>query len=124
MDMDMEILNKLLLISTVAAILAIYAVKKVLGSSKKEKKKYYPIVGTVLHQLLNFRRLHDYMTELTQKNINFRLLYIDNSIVYTADPAIVEYILKTNFANYGKGWYHHRVLKDLLGDGIFTGRWR
>ncbi|CAI9771861.1 unnamed protein product [Fraxinus pennsylvanica] len=118
--MDMVTLNNPLLVLIFAAIVALCAVKKILGSSKKEKKKYYPIAGTVLHQLLNFRRLYDYMTELTQKNITFRLLYLDNSEVYTADPAIVEYVLKTNFANYGKGWYHHNILKDLLGDGIFT----
>ncbi|XP_022866515.1 cytochrome P450 704C1-like [Olea europaea var. sylvestris] len=125
--MDIRTLNNSLLVLIFAAILALCAVKKILGSSKKEKKKYYPIAGTVLHLLLNFRRLYDYMTELTQKNITFRLLYLGNSEVYTADPAIVEYVLKTNFANYGKGWYHHNILKDLLGDGIFTvdgERWR
>ncbi|CAA2955789.1 cytochrome P450 704C1-like [Olea europaea subsp. europaea] len=118
--MDLTTLSNPLLISIFAVILAICAVKKILGSSKMEKKKYHPIAGTVLHQLLNFRRLHDYMTELTQKNMTFRLLYLNNSEVYTADPAVVEYVLKTNFANYGKGWYHHNILKDLLGDGIFT----
>ncbi|KAM1368459.1 hypothetical protein PS1_001788 [Malus domestica] len=41
---------------------------------------------------------------------------IDN----VTDPANVEYILKTNFANHGKGWYHYGILSDVLGDGIFA----
>ncbi|OMO61527.1 Cytochrome P450, partial [Corchorus capsularis] len=40
--------------------------------------------------------------------------------VYTSEPANVEYILKTNFQNYSKGDYNYCLLKDLLGDGIFT----
>ncbi|CAI9762376.1 unnamed protein product [Fraxinus pennsylvanica] len=83
--MDTNTLNNSL-ISIFAAILAICTVKKILGSSRKEKKKYHPIARTMLHQLLNFRRL----------------LSLNNSEVYTADPAVVEYVLKTNFVNHGK----------------------
>ncbi|KAJ0042959.1 hypothetical protein Pint_17315 [Pistacia integerrima] len=39
---------------------------------------------------------------------------------FTTDPEIVEYILKTNFPNYGKGLYNYNILTDLLGDGIFA----
>nr|AGT16154.1 hypothetical protein SHCRBa_046_L16_R_150 [Saccharum hybrid cultivar R570] len=49
------------------------------------------------------------------------------SYIYTVEPANVEYILKTNFANYGKGVMTHDVLEDLLGDGIFNvdgAKWR
>ncbi|KAJ3110160.1 hypothetical protein HDU96_006865 [Phlyctochytrium bullatum] len=41
-------------------------------------------------------------------------------IIMTVDPAVVEYILKTNFENYEKGERIHRLLYPLLGDGIFT----
>ncbi|RLM64496.1 hypothetical protein C2845_PM16G16830 [Panicum miliaceum] len=47
--------------------------------------------------------------------------------VYTVEPANVEYILKTNFANYGKGSTLHGLAEDLLGDGIFNvdgAKWR
>ncbi|KAK4476533.1 hypothetical protein RD792_015689 [Penstemon davidsonii] len=50
----------------------------------------------------------------------FRLIGLFRSEVYTSDPANVEYILKSNFENYGKGEYNYTILKDLLGDGIFT----
>ncbi|GFP86008.1 cytochrome p450 704c1 [Phtheirospermum japonicum] len=94
---------------------------------KQGKKKYHPIGGTVVHQLLNFNRLHDYMTELARKYKTYRLISPFRSEVYTSDPANVEYILKTNFDNYGKGDYNYSILKDLLGDGVFTvdgDKWR
>ncbi|KAL0339376.1 UNVERIFIED_CONTAM: cytochrome [Sesamum angustifolium] len=87
---------------------------------KQGKKTYHPIGGTVFHQLVNFNRLHDYMTDLAGKHKTYRLISPFRSEVYTSDPANVEYMLKTNFENYGKGWYNYSILKDLLGDGIFT----
>ncbi|KAL6123317.1 hypothetical protein ACLB2K_075839 [Fragaria x ananassa] len=60
------------------------------------------------------------MTELACKCTTKRLLHLSRSAVYTVDPANVEYMLKTNFANYGKGLYLHIILSDVLGDGIFA----
>ncbi|EXC20878.1 Cytochrome P450 704C1 [Morus notabilis] len=60
------------------------------------------------------------MTDLANNHTSYRLLGLFRSEVCTTDPANVEYILKTNFANYGKGWFHYSVLSDLLGDGFFT----
>ncbi|KAF9616646.1 hypothetical protein IFM89_030880 [Coptis chinensis] len=85
-----------------------------------DKKRYHPIGGTVINQLLNFKRLHHYMTDLARKHRTYRLLSPFRSEVYTSDPENVEYILKSNFPNYGKGWYNYIILRDLLGDGIFT----
>lgn len=73
------------------------------GRKKAEKrKKYHPIAATRLNQLINFNSLHDYMTQLSNKHSTFRVLGLFRSEVYTSDPANVEYILKTNFSNYGK----------------------
>ncbi|XP_057952062.1 cytochrome P450 704C1-like [Malania oleifera] len=108
--------------ATLAVILAI-CLSKVIGSilvEKKGKKRYHPVIGTTLNLMLNFSRLHHYLTHLTTKYRSFRLLAPYGSMVITVDPANVEHILKTNFANYVKGWYHHEILSDLLGDGIFT----
>ncbi|KAK9098183.1 hypothetical protein Syun_025228 [Stephania yunnanensis] len=60
------------------------------------------------------------MTDLATKHYTYRLISPFRSEVYTADPANVKYILKTNFPNFGKGWYNHTILGDLLGDAIFT----
>ncbi|KAK9141459.1 hypothetical protein Syun_010859 [Stephania yunnanensis] len=87
---------------------------------EKKGKKRHPIAGTMLNQLLNFNRLHHYMTDLATKHYTYRLISPFRSEVYTADPANVEYILKTNFPNFGKGWYNYTILSGLLGDGIFT----
>ncbi|XP_027108178.1 cytochrome P450 704C1 isoform X1 [Coffea arabica] len=94
---------------------------------EKKKRRHHPIGGTMLNQLINFNRLHHYMTELATKYKTYRLISPFRNEVYTSDPANVEYILKTNFENYGKGLYNYTILKDLLGDGIFTvdgDKWR
>ncbi|XP_059312720.1 cytochrome P450 704C1-like isoform X1 [Lycium ferocissimum] len=99
--------------------------KKLLG--KHGEKRYHPIGGTIFNQLINFNRLHHYMTDLAAKYKTYRLISPFRNEIYTSDPANVEYILKTNFDNYGKGWYNYGNLKDLLGDGIFTvdgDKWR
>nr|AAZ39646.1 cytochrome P450 monooxygenase [Petunia x hybrida] len=99
--------------------------RKLLG--RYGKKRYHPIGGTMFNQLLNFHRLHDYMTDLAGKHKTYRLISPFRNEIYSSDPANVEYILKTNFDNYGKGWYSYSILKELLGDGIFTvdgDKWR
>ncbi|KAK4748373.1 hypothetical protein SAY87_014959 [Trapa incisa] len=83
-------------------------------------KKYHPIAGTMFNHLLNFSRIHHYMTRLAAKHRTYRVLNPFRNEVYTSDPANVEYILKTNFNNYGKGEYNYSLLSDLLGNGIFT----
>ncbi|CAI0401209.1 unnamed protein product [Linum tenue] len=70
--------------------------------NQKKKKKYHPIGGTVLNQLLHFNKLHHYMTDLASKHSSYRLLGAFRTEIYTSDPVNVEYILKTNFENYGK----------------------
>ncbi|XP_077235601.1 cytochrome P450 704C1-like [Tasmannia lanceolata] len=98
-----------------------------IGPEKKRKKRYHPVAGTLYHQILNFHRLHDYYTDLARKYKTFRLVGIDHNEVYITDPANVEYILKTNFHNYGKGSFHYNRLTDFFGDGIFAvdgAKWR
>uniref|UniRef100_A0A1W7HBX2 Cytochrome P450 n=1 Tax=Scoparia dulcis TaxID=107240 RepID=A0A1W7HBX2_SCODU len=119
--MDISLIKNPISLSVSLAIVAICIVKILLGLlAKKEKKKYHPAGGTIFHLLLNFNNLHDYLTDLTRKNTTFRIIYLGNVEIFTSDPANVEYFLKTNFANYGKGSFHHDILEGLLGDGIFT----
>lgn len=108
-----------ILVSTL--ILVLLSVK--LLSSKLQgnnKKKYHPVGGTVFNQLLNFNRVHHYMTDLASKYKTYRLISPFRNEIYTSDPANVEHMLKTSFDNYGKGWHNYSILGDLLGDGIFT----
>ncbi|EYU25719.1 hypothetical protein MIMGU_mgv1a024571mg [Erythranthe guttata] len=99
-----------------SVLIAGFLAGKLLG----KRIHYHPIGGTIFNQLMNFNRLHHYMTDLATKHKTYRLIAPFRSEVYTADPANIEYILKTNFENYGKGWHNYSILKDLLGDGIFV----
>ncbi|KAK4280463.1 hypothetical protein QN277_012087 [Acacia crassicarpa] len=121
-----EILNLVpiyFFIPLVAIVWAVFVLRKD-GRSRiphsQKKRKYHVVAGTVLHELFYFHTLHDYLTDLAGKHKTYRLLTLGRNEVYTTDPIIVEYILKTNFPNYGKGEYQYTLLKDLLGDGIFT----
>ncbi|PKU83145.1 Cytochrome P450 704C1 [Dendrobium catenatum] len=84
------------------------------------KKNYPPVAGTIFHQLLNLHRLPDFQTDLSRRYKTFRILAPFFNYVYTVDPINIEYILKTNFANFGKGHIVNDIMKDLLGNGIFT----
>ncbi|CAM0902203.1 unnamed protein product [Alopecurus aequalis] len=121
-------MDSLLCQPTVLALpLLLLALLLARGALLGKRRTYPPVAGTVLHQLLNFRRLAEYQTELSHRYRTFRMLAPTFNCVYTVDPANVEYILLTNFANYGKGRMTHDVMEDLLGDGIFNvdgARWR
>ncbi|KAH7664630.1 Abieta-7,13-dien-18-ol hydroxylase protein [Dioscorea alata] len=100
-----------------------YAFKLILWPSfakKWRRRNYPPVAGTIFHQFMNLNRLQDFQTDISHKYKTFRMLTPSCNFVYTVDPVNVEYILKTNFANYGKGKAFHDVTKDLLGDGIFA----
>ncbi|KAK7391096.1 hypothetical protein VNO78_19452 [Psophocarpus tetragonolobus] len=108
--------------ATVIAVILVAIIIKIHGSRVfGKKRKYHPVAGTVIHQLFNVHRLFDYMTNLiTSERKTYKLLGFIKSEVYTANPVNIEYILTTNFANYGKGWHHHSILSGFIGDGIFA----
>lgn len=80
-----------------------------------KKGRYHAVAGTMLDLLLNFRNLHDYMTDIARKHKSYRLLWFLRSEIYTVDPVNVEYILKTNFANYEKVL----LVKDVMVETLF-----
>ncbi|XP_076921559.1 cytochrome P450 704C1-like [Bidens hawaiensis] len=122
--------NTLYILPVITATFVIIIIVHVLYKCNQQQhglKKHHPIAGTMFNQLVNFHRLHDYMTDLATKYKTYRLITPFRNEVYTSDPANVEYILKINFENYIKGTYNHEMLQDLLGDGIFTvdgDKWR
>ncbi|XBI76231.1 hypothetical protein VPH35_069492 [Triticum aestivum] len=75
-----------------------------------------PLIGTVLRQINNFDKIFD-------EHVNE---------ILTADPAVIEHILKTNFNNtlsaYNftmldpilQGAFNTEIVKDLFGNGIFV----
>ncbi|KAM7483435.1 hypothetical protein LguiB_008018 [Lonicera macranthoides] len=83
----------------------------------------YPFIGCLISFYKNRLRLVDWYTDLlsdspTQTIVVNRLG--SRRIIVTANPANVEYILKTNFINYPKGKPFTEILGDLLGVGIFN----
>ncbi|XP_034904443.1 cytochrome P450 704C1-like [Populus alba] len=119
---SIDALSNPLKFSALVLILSIFIVQLFIRKlNKKQKKyKYHPVAGTVFTQLLHFNRVHHYMTNLAGKYKTYRLRAPFRSEIYTVDPVNVEYILKTNFENYGKGDHNYDNLSGLLGDGIFT----
>ncbi|CAA7391778.1 unnamed protein product [Spirodela intermedia] len=84
------------------------------------RRRYHPVAGTVLDQVLHFDKIYDYLTELARRHKTFRVLVGFRYEIYTCDPAVVEHILSSNFRGYGKGWYFYETMEALLGDGIFV----
>eukprot|EP00253_Pinus_taeda_P034337 PITA_34337 len=76
-----------------------------------------PIAATMVGLLINFKRLPDFILHHHRRHKTYRIVY--PTFVFTADPANVEHILRSNFANYIKGNYIHDVFEELIGDGIF-----
>lgn len=100
--------------SFLVLILRTYAGKSI------RNPKSVPVVGTVFHQLLYFKRLYDYQTEVAKKLPTSRLLAPDHSLICTADSRNIEHILKTKFDKYSKGKHNQEIIMDLFGKGIFA----
>ncbi|KAJ3118679.1 hypothetical protein HDU96_010009 [Phlyctochytrium bullatum] len=83
-----------------------------------------PIMGNSWDILSDLDHRFDTFTNwFKQLGSTFTLLPMSltrSPVLVTADPAIVEHILKTNFENYVKGERFHELLGPLLGDGIFA----
>ena len=93
------------------------------SSTQVAGPKRWPLIGSTLE--VNWDRLHDWMLEQFSNNIRtFHLATVaivsPLPSVYTVDPANVEHILKTNFANYPKvreviKWLNRWVIDQLMG---------
>ncbi|KQK19692.1 cytochrome P450 704C1 isoform X2 [Brachypodium distachyon] len=79
-----------------------------------------PLIGTVFRQLKNFDRIFDEHVKYALQHPTTRLVYPGHSEILTADPAVIEHVLKTNFSNYSKGAFNTEIAKDLFGNGIFA----
>lgn len=83
----------------------------------------YPLIGSYFAIKANKHRRAEWTYEIvtTLPNLTFSLHRpLGHSQVFTANPANVQHILKTNFPNYQKGEFAHVTNRDFLGDGIFN----
>ncbi|CAL5036472.1 unnamed protein product [Urochloa decumbens] len=90
------------------------------GEYARRDRDRPPLVGTVFRQLNNFPRLFDEHVRYATAHRTSRLVYPGHSEFFTADPAVIEHVLKTSFSKYSKGAFNYSVMKDLFGDGIFA----
>lgn len=108
-----------ILFLTLFLLISILTLTTFIGQSIGNSK-FPPVKGTVFHQLINFKTLFHYLTQIALTNPTFRLLAPNKSKIYTCDRRNVEHILKTKFHNYSKGKFNHDTIFDLFGDGIFA----
>ncbi|EFJ22054.1 hypothetical protein SELMODRAFT_151517 [Selaginella moellendorffii] len=112
--------NPLVFITGIAAAVFLAVL---LSAEKRDHKgpKRWPLVGSYFQVVKNFPVLHDWF--LSYFSSECRTIAVDWGTFYnilTVDPANVEHILKTNFANYPKGRVSHARNYDFMGDGIFN----
>ncbi|KAI3882685.1 hypothetical protein MKX03_031545 [Papaver bracteatum] len=82
--------------------------------------KSWPFIGVLIELLINYHRMHDWLTDYFHESKTFKAPLPFKTITFIAEPANVEHVLKTNFHNYPKGEAFHTYLEELLGDGIFN----
>ncbi|KAK3027334.1 hypothetical protein RJ639_040426 [Escallonia herrerae] len=82
--------------------------------------KTWPLVGAAIEQLMNYDRMHDWLAKYLSESRTVMVPMPSTTYTYIADPANVEHVLKTKFANYPKGEAYHSYMEVLLGDGIFN----
>ncbi|XP_058768221.1 cytochrome P450 94A2-like [Vicia villosa] len=85
--------------------------------------KAYPIVGSAFSFAANFHRRVQWTSDILQTIPSSTFVSrqaFGYRMVFTANPAVVQHILKTNFPCYNKGPKFHQTLFEFLGDGIFN----
>lgn len=85
--------------------------------------RVYPLLGTLPHFLKNQHRFLEWTAGVMKRDpahtMSVKALGLTGAAI-TANPANVEHILKTNFANYPKGELAVSMIEDFLGHGIFN----
>ncbi|GLJ54464.1 hypothetical protein SUGI_1169730 [Cryptomeria japonica] len=107
---------------SLAAIIIITLVsqRKIQGSFKGAP--VWPFVGVFPSLMLNLGRLYDWYNDILAVNggtLKFPGLFWKTTIL-TADPANIEYMVKTAYHNFGKGDYFKEMFGDLFGDSILV----
>lgn len=72
--------------------------------SQRTKKgpKTWPLVGAAIEQLMTYDTMHDWLVKYLKESRTVVVPMPFTTYTYIADPANVEHVLKTNFANYPK----------------------
>ena len=84
-------------------------------------------IGSVPAFLKNFQRMPDWVLEETKKHngatweiVCPRFDFVASRFVVMTKPALVQHVLKDQFAKYEKGREFSQIFKEFLGIGIFV----
>ena len=83
--MDSPLGRPALLALSVLLLVALYLARR--RRARGKNRKYPPVAGTLLHQLLNFDRLVEYQTELARRYGTFRMLTPTCKAATTSTPS-------------------------------------
>ncbi|KAJ0970096.1 hypothetical protein J5N97_022973 [Dioscorea zingiberensis] len=81
------------------------------------------VIFVTIHALRQGRlRVDHRCASLSRRRTFFFLgpMFTSLDCVITADPRNLEHLLKTKFNSFPKGPYFQRIMRDLLGNGIFS----
>ncbi|KAK9747668.1 hypothetical protein RND81_02G007300 [Saponaria officinalis] len=99
------------------------AVFKNLNASLTKTLKSNPLISQIIalrqHKEVKFQWLSNLLVSSPSSTFITRRPF-GGKIVFTANPAIVEHILRTRFTIYEKGPNHKNSFRDVFGDGMFT----
>ncbi|XP_028807975.1 cytochrome P450 94A1-like [Neltuma alba] len=93
------------------------------NSHKKVVPKSYPLIGSYLDVVANSDRRIQWLSDIvliSPANTYILRRFLGQRNVITANPAVVQHILKSRFPVYQKGHAFRETLKDFLGNGIFN----
>ncbi|KAL2622218.1 hypothetical protein R1flu_002423 [Riccia fluitans] len=108
-------------LSVIAVLLMTYFASVLKKNQRSGQMRTWPLVGSVPTLAANWTGLYELITRSLEKN---EVVWVDYAFgfegLYVADPALTEFMLKTNFQNYPKGTPVQERMRELLGHGIFA----
>ncbi|XP_061356828.1 cytochrome P450 94A2-like [Gastrolobium bilobum] len=117
------IASLVLLLPTMVWFLVTTLSKSNTSSSTTAIPKAYPIIGSVFSIAANKHRRVQWISDILNKTPSSTFVLhraFGSRQVFTANPAVVQHILKNSFPLYNKGYTLSRALGDFLGNGIFN----
>ncbi|RLN25224.1 hypothetical protein C2845_PM07G26120 [Panicum miliaceum] len=125
--MELPLTSSPLLVLLLTLLPVLYGLLRLRRDPKKQPRadglKPYPLVGTFPHLVKNQHRFLEWSTDIVKRcpthTMSFKVPGLVGAAI-TANPANVEHIAKTNFANYPKGEVTVSTIEDFLGHGIFN----
>ncbi|WOL02446.1 hypothetical protein Cni_G11165 [Canna indica] len=106
------------------AVLGLFACSAAMQRLTSKGPMIWPVLGILPTLFFHLADIYEWVTRAAARSggtFPFRGIWFANySGVITVDPAAIQYMLKTRFANFPKGKYYRERFAELLGDGIFN----